>query len=1365
MILKVFKKAFKFITAPLRKVLGWLFKIPDPQDPAAVLVEKQGSDHPIPVIYGTRKIGVIKVHKYVTDLSGGADNELLHLICVLCEGEIDAIEEVFFDGKSENDPQWRKDKNNPASPKWFTVHRYLGAANQAVSFPAVSAIPNWGFDHKLSGLAYLYVVLQMDKDQSIWRGEPEITARVRGRKIYDPRSNTTEYSENPAIQLLDYLQNTVYGKAIGAGRLVLPSFIAAANLADETVNSTVIQNGTPTAYSHKRFSSNTYVDTGTSVFNNVQQMLSSMRGSLPIGSGSLRLQIETEASPVFYFSHGRSEQLNHATITGKIKSNGGGKKDRFNRVVVRFPNAALDFERDEVFYPDSEDPLFAEWLAEDNGVLLEQNFEFNTITNKAEALQMARIIAMRSRFQLQCGFVASPAAIVVEPGDVVGITDDTRGWDAKPFRVEQVKLKDDGDVELEFIEHQNAIYPWNGTTYEERIGGTNLGDPTNIPAPTGLSIAPDLTLTSGGRLTWSMANNAFVRRFRVKISNAEGEFFSEETIARAMVLPLLDAGEYTISVFALSTLNTLSPPAVIAFNLVQPQPPTDIQFTLGNFEIEARPVLAGAGLGTQFEFAIGDTTTVRGRGISLIFTGLAHSTEYIIFARTVNALGISAWISRTVSTTANGANIVDLIGEDVGASIFDDVVTAVNSNLQQTVEDALIDVPTDVEVQQLINDSIATVNAADTEDPRVQVLYDVMAVIGEQENRAEIKRTDFLIAQENQVRAAAITELSAADTAILQQVQQVTTDLQGNSDALALLQGVVTNPVTGLSASFSLAQQAKTTADGNSSSISQIQNDVSDLDLGLTANANFIQQVDIKAAAAQQAADSAQSTANSAVSSVNSLTATVNNATTGLSATNQLAQQAKTTADGAVSSVNSLTATVNNATTGLSATNQLAQQAKTTADGATSSVNSLTATVNNATTGLSATNQLAQQAKTTADGATSSVNSLTATVNNATTGLSATNTLAQQAKSTADGAVSSLTTLQSTVSGIDDELGSAQLSLQATINELGEVSARAFFGVTSVAGGVARVNGIVIDGATNTLEFRADTMRLTNTAGVVQMYYDTGTARWVYNGDLIAANFKTANSCYRAEMGTGTYPFWYGTGTKNLTNALFAVDTAGNVTMQNAQFNGGTIRMIGATAMSIESQTPFGPHNLLEWKGKKVNGVNWDTGTNQPILSGLLKGNASYYYSANDEVYFAGSILAGTLRNAQQSTQLASSADVETGFYTSNGGTITIKCSFSTSKGQSGAGSCPVSSNPTGTMYLDRWNGSAWQQVASQAMVGVYQCSAESGEYIASWLLNGSFTYTDNLLTTANRRYRLRVTHNTPVLPNGSQNLSLISEE
>ncbi len=1209
MIIKVISKAVRSVFRGVRKVVGWLFKMPDMPDAAAVMVEKQGSDHPIPVVYGNRKIGVIKVHKYVTDLSGGAQNELLHLICVLCEGEIDAIEEVFFDGVSENDQRWRKDKNNPNSAKWFTVHRYLGAANQPASAAAVSGIPNWTIDHKLSGLAYLYIVVQMDKDQSVWRGEPETTARVRGRKIFDPRTNTTAFSTNPAIQLLDYLQNPIYGKGLNLNRLDQSSFIAAANFADETLNSTVIVNGTPTPFTHKRFTGNQVVDTGRSVFSNVQQMLSAIRGSLPIGSGVLRLQLERDTSPVFYFSHGRSEQLNHATITGRIKSSGGSKKDRFNRVVVRFPNAALDFERDEVFYPDSEDPQFSQWLAEDNGVLLEQNFEFNTITNKAEALQMARIIALRSRFQLQCSFTASPAAIVVEPGDVVGITDDTRGWDAKPFRVEQVKLKDDGDVELEFIEHQNAIYPWSGTTYEERTGGTNLGDPTNIPAPTGLFITPDPTFATGGRLSWNTINNAFIRRFRIQLQTGAEVLFTEETAGRSLDLPLLAPGNYSITVFAISTLGTLSPPAVIAFELTQPVPPSDIVFTLANFEIEARPVLAGAGLGTQFEFAIGNADVVRGRGISMVFTGLAHSTEYTVFARTVNALGASAWISRIATTTANAANIVDLIGEDIGNQIFDDVVDQVNANLQQVVADATSDLPTQSQVQQLIDDSIALVNAADTEDPRIQVMHSTLALVSQWDANVKIRRLDFAIAQEGQLRAAAIVELNAANQAVVTQLQQVETNLAGNSSALSSLQGQVNNPSNGLSATFTLAQQAKVTADGNASSITQINNDIFSLGNGLSA-----------------------------------------------------------------------------------------------------------------TFTLASNNQAA------------------------------------------------IASLNSRVTNAEGDISQAQLTLQSTVNELGQVSSRAFLGVTTVVDGRAVVNGVVVDGATNTLEFRGNVLRLTDTEGNVQLYWDAGRSKWIFMGDIVAATFQTATSGFRAEMsGAGDFPFWYGTGVKNATNGLFYVDKSGNVVTKNQRLINAKLEFIGSTHMRLESAVPFGPNSLISWFGPKINGINWNATESTVIESGILKSNAITFLDSNGQAFFGGSILAGTLRNAAQSTQLAAMASVETGLYGSNGGLITIKCSFSAQR-SSGlqAGVCPVGFNPTGTLYLERLVGATWVEVASQTMTGGYSCSQEGSEYISEHTLGGSFTYTDTQQTTAQRNYRLRVSHNTPVVGAGNlatQRLSIISEE
>lgn len=1004
-------KIFKHVTKGLRTIVGWLIPTPDQPPAKAVMVEKQGSDNSIPVVYGTRRIGGIKVHKYVTDASGGAQNEYLHLIVPLCEGPIDSIAEVFFDGVSENDAKW----NKSGGGKWFTVQRFLGEPDQLASASAVSQIPNWTVNHRLRGIAYLYIRIQMDAEQSIWRGEPAITATVVGRKILDPRSGLTEYSDNPPLQLLDYLTNTVYGKGLPLSRLNQASFLQAADLADEQLISDVTINEITTELYHRRFTSNAVIDTGSSVFNNVKKLLSGMRGLLPIGSGFIRLAIETSGEPVFHFSHGSSEATNHATITGPVKAKSGRKSDRYNRVIVRFPNKNTSFENDEIFYPADENPLAQQWLDEDNGIRLEQSFEFETITSKAEAYQMAEIIAKRSRNRLECSFPASPAAIQVEPGDIVSVTDDTRGWDAKPFRVEQVKLEDDGDCDIELIEHQNAIYPWSGTSYSERVGGTNLGDPANIPAPTGLSVAPDPTFATAGRLTWNSENNAFIRRFDVRILSGSTLVYSQEVLAPVFAVPLLAAGTYTIQVYAVSTIGTRSAPAAITYALTSPVAPQSITVIASNFELDCRPQLTGAGLGTQFEFAIVTTDVVRGRGANIVFAGLVPGTEYTVFARTVNALGISAWASVIATTLADGSVIADLIGEDIAATIFDDVVAEVNANLQQTVDQALGDIPTETEVQQLIDDSIALVNAADTEDPRVEVLQNILGVANEFEQRVQIRQVSFAIAQEGQLRAAAILELTAADQAIIYQIQQVTTDLQGNSDALSVVQGQVNNPANGLSATFSLAQQAKTSADGTALAI---------------------------------------------------------------------------------------------------------------------------------------------------------------------------------------------TGLQSQVSDIDDNVAQAELILQATVNDVGELTGRAFLGVTTVTGGRAVINGIVVDGATKALEFRADTLRLTNTAGAVQLYWDSGRGKFVFNGDLVGANFQTAISGYRAEMGTGPYPFWYGTGTKNIANALFTVDNAGNVTLRNASVQGKIVTSEG-TGIRVDVGND-GTYLMWAGSGTKndVNGIFWIKANGQGFVKG-----------------------------------------------------------------------------------------------------------------------------------------------------------------
>jgi len=210
----------------------------------------------------------------------------------------------------------------------------------------------------------------------------------------------------------------------------------------------------------------------------------------------------------------------------------------------------------------------------------------------------------------------------------------------------------------------------------------------------------------------------------------------------------------------------------------------------------------------------------------------------------------------------------------------------------------------------------------------------------------------------------------------------------------------------------------------------------------------------------------------------------------------------------------------------------------------------------------------------------------------------------------------------------------------------------------------------------------------------------------------------------------------------------------------------GRVELVGSNYMSIQTATPFGPNELLEWKGPR-NSYTFDETNKLVKFDGLTKANALMYFSEDGDYYFGGSITAGTLKNAVQSTQLGNT-DVTVGPFGSNGGIIEIKCSINAAKNTGLiSGNCPYPrpTEPSGTLRLYRQTAGGEILVATKSVSGSYTCLEEGSEHIENWQLSGSFTYTDNLQTTSNRTYRLEVEHNTPLLPNGSQSLSLITEE
>jgi hypothetical protein len=189
------------------------------------------------MIYGTVKVSGPVLFMHTTN-----NDDILHLIVGIAGHEIDGYEAFYLeDEEIELDGDPTTGLRNVTNTKYANdvkIQAYLGTAGQAANTNLKTEAPSlWTTDHKLSGIAYLYVRLNHNRDD-FPSGIPSVRCIVRGKKVYDPRTATTAWTDNAALILRDYLADTTYGMAAGDEEIDSTSFTAGANLADEIVTIT-----------------------------------------------------------------------------------------------------------------------------------------------------------------------------------------------------------------------------------------------------------------------------------------------------------------------------------------------------------------------------------------------------------------------------------------------------------------------------------------------------------------------------------------------------------------------------------------------------------------------------------------------------------------------------------------------------------------------------------------------------------------------------------------------------------------------------------------------------------------------------------------------------------------------------------------------------------------------------------------------------------------------------------------------------------------------------------------------------------------------------------------------------------------------
>lgn len=183
-------------------------------------------------VYGHTRVTRGYAHMQSTGLNG-----TMHMILILCEGELRAINEIWV-----NDycipPDWIDSDGAVTQGRYsgyMTIRKHLGGQFQEADPVAVANMATWTTNHRLQGIAYLYIT--MEKDQDVYpTGIPNFTAIVEGPSPYDPREGENTWSTNIALYNRDFITNQRYGFSASEEDVDDVNIAAQANICDEIVD-------------------------------------------------------------------------------------------------------------------------------------------------------------------------------------------------------------------------------------------------------------------------------------------------------------------------------------------------------------------------------------------------------------------------------------------------------------------------------------------------------------------------------------------------------------------------------------------------------------------------------------------------------------------------------------------------------------------------------------------------------------------------------------------------------------------------------------------------------------------------------------------------------------------------------------------------------------------------------------------------------------------------------------------------------------------------------------------------------------------------------------------------------------------------
>ena len=466
-------------------------------------------DHQI--IYGKMRVGGARIFDGTT----GGDNKFLHRVLGFAGHEIEAFDTIYI-----NDEAATIDgSGNVTSPSRYNGHiniyTHLGAADQQADSNLVSAVSGWTAEHRLRGIAYLYCKFGFDADV-FPNGLPEITAAIKGKKVYDPRSSATAWSDNPALCVRDYILSSGYGLGEAAVNIDDTSVTAAANICDQT----------NTTASTTRYTTNGAFTTAIQPGEFLTNILTSMSGTLWYAQGKWRMTAGAFTASALALDE-------NDLRSGITVSTRHSRRDNFNEIKGTFKGDESNYQVTD--FPPVTNSAF---VTADNGQVTVADVELPFTDNSIEARRIARIMLESNRQQLTIRASFGMRALALQVGDTVAISNTRFGWSGKLFQIAEWKfgLGDElgFGVEMTLKETAASIYDEvdDGLVYER--DNTTLLSPFEVPS-VGISLSSELRRVRGKVMSVLLADistaSALVDQVEVQFKKSSDTNYSPLSVS------------------------------------------------------------------------------------------------------------------------------------------------------------------------------------------------------------------------------------------------------------------------------------------------------------------------------------------------------------------------------------------------------------------------------------------------------------------------------------------------------------------------------------------------------------------------------------------------------------------------------------------------------------------------------------------------------------------------------------------------------------------------------------------------------------------------------------------------------------------